>query len=80
MICEYLDRAMEKAVFDVLDDGTIVGEVPPLQGVLATAPTKEACRKQLVDVIEGWILVRVSRGLDIPSIDGLTISVNRPVQ
>ena len=66
---------MERAKFEELEDGTVAGEVPGLQGVLANAPTEAECRDQLPEVIEEWVLVRVARGLDIPAIDGVTVSV-----
>jgi hypothetical protein len=40
--------------------------VTGLPGVIATGKTLEACRDQLVEVIEEWLLVRVSQGLRIP--------------
>jgi len=75
MIRSYIDRALHRATYDRLKDGTFAGEVPGLQGVLARAATLEACREQLSEVIEEWVLVRVSRGLPIPAIDGITIAV-----
>ena len=75
MIREYIDRALHRATYDKLDDGTFAGEVPGLQGVLAHAETLEACREQLAEVIEEWVLVRVSRGLTVPAVDGVTVSV-----
>ena len=75
MIREYIDRSLHRAGYDKLEDGTFVGEVPGLQGVLAHADTLEDCREQLAEVIEEWILVRVSRGLPIPAVDGVTVAV-----
>ncbi len=53
MIVEYIDRALRRATYEKLDDGTFVGEVAGLQGVLANAETLEECRDQLAEVIEG---------------------------
>ncbi|MHC4134412.1 MAG: type II toxin-antitoxin system HicB family antitoxin [Planctomycetota bacterium] len=75
MIRSYIDRALHRATYDRLEDGTFAGEVPGLQGILAHAATLEACREQLSEVIEEWVLVRVSRGLPIPAIDGITVAV-----
>jgi len=76
MIREYIDRALRKARYDRLDDGSFVAEVPELPGVLANAATLEACRDQLAEVVEEWILVRVSRGLAVPTLDGVSVSVS----
>jgi predicted RNase H-like HicB family nuclease len=74
VIVEYIARALRNAVYDKLEDGTFVAEVPGLQGVLATAPTLEACRDQLSEVVEGWVLFRVANGLDVPALDGITVT------
>jgi predicted RNase H-like HicB family nuclease len=58
-----------------LEDGGFSGEVPGLQGVLSHAETLESCREQLAEVIEEWVLIRVSRGLPIPAVDGVTVAV-----
>ena len=54
------------ARYDKLEDGTFYGEVPRLRGVLATGETLEACRDQLAEVVEEWVLVRVAKGLQVP--------------
>ncbi|MCG8556696.1 MAG: type II toxin-antitoxin system HicB family antitoxin [Proteobacteria bacterium] len=77
MIRGYLDEALRRATYDKLEDGTFVSEVPDLQGVLAHGATLEACREQLAEVIEEWILVRVARGLAIPPLAGIEISVKK---
>ena len=74
MIVDYIDRALRRATYEKLEDGTFVGEVDGLQGVLANATTLEACRDQLAEVIEGWVLFRVANGMDIPALDGVTVS------
>ena len=75
VIRDYLDRALRRASYEKLPDGTYVGEVPGLRGVIATAPTLEACRDLLIEVVEEWVLVRVSRGLSVPAIDGVKLAV-----
>ncbi len=45
------------------DGGTFCAEVPSLRGVLATGRTLEACREELGEVVEEWVLVRVAQGL-----------------
>jgi len=76
MIRDYIDRALRRACYEKLDDGSFVAEIPELPGVLATAGTLEACRDQLAEVVEEWILVRVSRGLGVPILDGVSVSVS----
>lgn len=75
MIREYVERGLRKARYDKLEDGTFVAEVSGLRGVIATARTLEACRERLAEVIEEWVLVRVARGLKVPALDGIEVSV-----
>lgn len=42
--------------------------MPSLQGVWATGKTLEECRRNLREVLEGWIVIRLRQGLQIPSI------------
>jgi len=66
MISQYLATALERAHYEIIDDEEpYYGEVPELPGVWTTGNTLEECRKNLAEVIEGWVLLRRSRGLDI---------------
>ena len=79
MIRQYVEQALRMARYDKLEDGTYYGEVPRLGGVLASAETLEACREQLAEVVEGWILVRVATGLDVPRLGkvGVRVTLSR---
>ena len=66
-------RALERAQYRLLDDGTLAATVRGLRGVVATGATLETCRSDLTEVIEEWILVRVARRLAISALDGARI-------
>jgi len=69
MIVEYIEAALNRARYEIIDDKEpYYGEVPGLVGVWATGRTLEECRKNLREVIDGWIVVRLKRGLPIPKI------------
>ena len=74
MFAEYLDAAMLHAVYEQIEDGTYFGEIPSFQGVWSNAATLEAARQELVEVLEEWILFRISRQLDLPEVDGHTLA------
>ncbi len=66
---------MRKARYEILpDDGSFYGEIPGFDGVYANADTLEACRDELEEVLEEWILLRVSRHLPLPTVDGIELS------
>jgi predicted RNase H-like HicB family nuclease len=74
MIKEYVDAALKKAHYEIIEDEEpYYGEIPELTGVWATGKTLEECRDNLSENIEGWILVRNSQGLYIPAIDGFQV-------
>jgi predicted RNase H-like HicB family nuclease len=67
MLIEYIQAALARAKYELIrDDEPYYGEVPGLKGVWATGKTLEECRKRLAEVIEGWIIIRLRRGLPIP--------------
>lgn len=74
MLTEYIERAMEKAHYEILDDGQYYGEIPGFQGVLAVGDSLEGCRNELKSVLESWIVVKLSHRDSMPIVDGLQLS------
>lgn len=71
---EYIERALEKAHYEIIqDEEPYYGEVPGLDGVWATGSSLETCRKNLSAAIEDWLFFSIAKGLAIPVLDGLTI-------
>lgn len=77
MIRHYLDEALRRAKYTPLEGGSFAAEVRGLRGVVATGDSLEECREVLQEVIEEWILVRVARGLDVPSLGRAKIRVRK---
>jgi predicted RNase H-like HicB family nuclease len=76
MLLNYIRAAMGKARYEILaDDQSYYGEIPGFKGVYANAPTLEACRDELQQVLEDWILLSVAKNLPIPVIDGMELKV-----
>ena len=74
MFCEYIQAAISKAVYEVIDDQEpYYGEVPELKGVWATGKTEEDCQENLRMAIEDWIAFSLRFNLPIPVIEGQTI-------
>jgi len=64
MIVQYIEAALSHARYEIIDDEEpYYGEVPDLAGVWATGKTLEECRKNLAEVIDGWIVVREWKSL-----------------
>jgi predicted RNase H-like HicB family nuclease len=77
MMSHYVASALERADYRLLDDGSFVATVRGLRGVIATGATLEACRRELAQVVEEWVLVRVARGLTVPALGGAVVRVRR---
>lgn len=76
MFAEYIQAALERAVYKTLEgeEEPIFVSVPELPGAWATGRTVEEARKELIGVIEEWILLGVRLGHPIPSIGGHAIN------
>ncbi len=71
MLLEYIQEAMKRARYELIEDEEpYYGEVPELAGVWATGGTLEECRENLREVIEGWLMIRLQKGLRIPALGG----------
>lgn len=69
MLTEYIEEALRRAKYEIIDDEEpYYGEIEELKGVWASGKTLEECRSNLKDVVEGWILLSVKRGLPIPGL------------
>ncbi|MBU1707697.1 type II toxin-antitoxin system HicB family antitoxin [bacterium] len=80
MLTNYIRAAMHQARYEILpDDGTFYGDIPGLDGVYANKETLEACREELEEVLEEWILFRVSRQLPLPVIEGVELNIREVV-
>jgi len=67
MIIAYINAALAHAQYELIKDGEpYYGEIPELPGVWATGKTLEECRKNLAEVVDGWIIVRLRKGLSVP--------------
>ncbi|MDQ1329378.1 MAG: hypothetical protein QG641_2668 [Candidatus Poribacteria bacterium] len=76
MLTNYIHASMRHAKYEILsDDGTFYGEIPSFNGVYANADTLEACRDELEEVLEEWILFRISRNLSLPIVDGIELTI-----
>jgi predicted RNase H-like HicB family nuclease len=76
MLTRYIQGAMKRARYEILPQNkTFYGEIPGFDGVYANEKTLEACREELEEVLEDWILLRVSRHLSLPVVDNIDITI-----
>ncbi|MBF0460850.1 MAG: type II toxin-antitoxin system HicB family antitoxin [Magnetococcales bacterium] len=76
MLLNYLHAAMRHARYEILvDDNSFYGDIPACNGVYANASTLEACRNELAEVLEEWVLLRIHKNLSLPVIEGETLHI-----
>ena len=76
MLTQYIAKAMDKASYERLSDGSWYGEITLCRGVWATGEDKEECARTLQEVLEGWLVLKLrDNDPDIPVIDGISIDV-----
>jgi len=79
MFNEYINKAMQHAQYEQIEDGTYFGRIPGFQGVWANQPTKQECREELREVLEGWVLLNIADHTPLPTVDGITLEIGRLV-
>jgi len=75
MIIEYCQKALEKAEYKKLEDGTWFAEIPGFRGVWANGRNIEECRKELLTVLEEWLVLKLRDKDPIPAVDGLKVEI-----
>ena len=72
---DYIERAMRRAVYDKLEDGTFSGRIPECKGVIAFQSTLRACEDELRSVLEDWIFVGLKLGHELPVIESIDLNI-----
>ena len=76
MLTRYLQSALRRATYEFHEENLrFYGELPDCPGVYATGDTLEACREELAEVLDEWVLFRVSRNLPLPVLDGIELKI-----
>ena len=66
---------MRGAKYELLEEGGYYASIPGFDGSWADAVSLEECRDELEEVLEEWLLFRLSRQLPVPVIDGMDLVV-----
>lgn len=76
MLTAYINAALGNAHYEILPEGEgYFGAINGLQGVWAQGDTLEACREELREALEEWIILGLRMGHELPSIGGIDLSV-----
>jgi predicted RNase H-like HicB family nuclease len=81
MITEYVTAAMRRARYEQIEDpDPYYGEIHECQGVWAVGKTPEECRHALQETLEGWLILRLQKGLEIPELDGIRLTEKETIK
>lgn len=75
MLVEYIQGAIENAEYKKLEDGTWFAEIPGFEGVWSNGKSVEECRKELIEVLEEWLILKIKDRDPIPVIKGIDINI-----
>ena len=66
MLREFFDYYLKKANYELIENGKLYyGEIPELKGVWATGKNLEECRKNLLETLEAWVILRLRKKMVI---------------
>lgn len=74
MLTDYIQRAMQKAHYELMENHQYFGTIPGCEGVWARGKTLEACRAELQSTLEGWLLLGLQLGHKLPVIGGINLN------
>ena len=77
MLAEYIQNAIAMAEYKKLEDGSWFAEIPGFEGVWANGSSVEECRRELIEVLEEWLVLKIQDKDTIPSIGGIEIKIKK---
>ncbi len=75
MLVEYIQKAIENAEYKKLEDGSWFAEIPKFEGVWANGKSVEECRKELIEVLEEWLVFKIRDKDYIPVVNGIDLNI-----
>jgi predicted RNase H-like HicB family nuclease len=74
MLTEYIEHAMRKAHYELMDNRRFFATIPKCKGLWAEGKTLEECREELRSTLEDWLLLGLQLGHTVPVIDGINLN------
>jgi predicted RNase H-like HicB family nuclease len=66
MLTEYIERAMRKAHYELMENGRFFATIPKCKGLWAEGTSLELCRQELRSTFEDWLLLALQLGHAVP--------------
>jgi len=68
MLNEFIEKKLKVAEYKILKDKSYFGEIHGLKGIWANARNLEDCRKELREVLEEWLLLKIRSNENVPGL------------
>jgi hypothetical protein len=79
MLNDYVDRAMQHARYELLEDGTTSAKLMALKGSGRVELHRRNCTREVRETLEEWILLNIADHTPLPVVDGLSLDVGKSV-
>jgi predicted RNase H-like HicB family nuclease len=78
LFTQYVEKAMQSAEYEFIEDGTFFASIPGFDGLWGNAKTVELCRNDLRGALESWLIAKLwDRDDDIPVLGKLSLYPRR---
>lgn len=77
MLIEYIQAALEMSQYKKLEDGSWFAEIPGFKGVWANGKTVEECRRELVEVLEEWLILKIMDKDPVPVMKNISLNIKK---
>jgi len=74
ILSEYVEHALEQAIYEKLEDGSYAGSIPECKGVISFGATLRECEEELQSTLEDWILLGLKLDHPMPVIGGVDLN------
>jgi predicted RNase H-like HicB family nuclease len=74
ILSDYVERAMEQAQYDKLEDASFAGRIPCCPGVVSFATTLRECEEDLRSTLEDWILLGLKLHHPLPVVGNVDLN------
>lgn len=74
IVDDYIIRAIQRAQFERLADGSVTAWAPDFPGLLALGPDGKACMNDLWRRLDEWVQASFEEGLALPVVDSIDLN------
>ncbi len=74
MLTEYIEKAMERAQVEKIENGRYFASMTDFKGPWADGETREDCLRELRSVFEEWLVIALREDDELPELTGVSLN------